>query len=137
MEQYPTEFAEIYADPDSCPPELLLWHHHLAWDYELPSGNTMWEELCHQYHSGAAKVTEMRSAWEKIEERVDPERFQQVLTHLRIQEKEAKWWRDACLTYFQSFSRQAIPAGLEQPAHDMAYYQQLTFPYAPGIKSKW
>ena len=31
---------------------------------------------------------------------------------LAIQEKEAQWWRDAALAYFQTFSRQPIPADL-------------------------
>jgi alpha-glucuronidase len=79
----------------------------------------------------------MRKAWERLVGQVDRERFEQVLMHLKMQEKEAKWWRDACLSYFHSFSKRPIPPELEQPAHDLEYYEQLTFPYAPGIKAKW
>jgi alpha-glucuronidase len=57
--------------------------------------------------------------------------------HLEIQEKEAKWWRDACLSYFQQFSGMPIPEGLEKPEHDLEYYESLRFPYAPGIRPRW
>lgn len=137
LEQYAPEFADKYRDMDSCPSEFLLWFHHVPWDHKLPSGNSLWEQLCREYHAGAAKVSDMRQAWEKLDGQVDEGRFEQVLMHLRIQEKEAKWWRDACLTYFRSFAKRPIPADLEQPAHELEYYEQLTFPYAPGIKAKW
>jgi len=32
---------------------------------------------------------------------------------LVIQEKEARWWRNACLLYFQTFSKRPLPDGLE------------------------
>jgi alpha-glucuronidase len=38
---------------------------------------------------------------------------------------EAVWWRDACLTYFQTFSGMPIPEGYEPPAHDLDYYMNL------------
>jgi len=51
---------------------------------------------------------------------------------LAIQEKEAVWWRNACLLYFQTFSKMPIPAAYEKPDHNLAYYESLTFPFAPG-----
>ncbi|HET9823728.1 MAG TPA: hypothetical protein VFP87_00265 [Chitinophagaceae bacterium] len=51
---------------------------------------------------------------------------------MTIQEKEAVWWRNACLLYFQTFSRMPIPSNYEKPDHDLKYYEALKFPYAPG-----
>jgi alpha-glucuronidase len=51
---------------------------------------------------------------------------------LAIQQDEAVWWRNACLLYFQTFSRQPIPAGYEQPDQSLDYYKKLRFPFAPG-----
>ena len=79
----------------------------------------------------------MVTDWNKLKGKVDEERFQQVAMHLKIQEDEAKWWRDACLSYFKTFSMQAIPAHLPQPAHDLKYYQDLNYPYSPGIRPRW
>ena len=51
---------------------------------------------------------------------------------LAIQEREAQWWRDACIAYFQSLSKRPLPAGYAPPPHPLAYYQAIDFPYAPG-----
>lgn len=137
LSQYHPDFQRQLADPDKCSHKFLLWFHHVAWDHVLSTGNTLWVELCRQYHQGAAEVGMLRKNWDSLREYIDPERFDQVSMHLQIQEKEAKWWRDACLSYFQTFSKMDIPADLEQPAHDLEYYESLNFPYAPGIRPRW
>ena len=42
---------------------------------------------------------------------VDGARHGHVRRLLAIQEQEARWWRNACLLYFQTFSRRPLPAG--------------------------
>jgi alpha-glucuronidase len=74
----------------------------------------------------------MRRTWAGLEPYVDAERFAQVSAFLAIQEKEAQWWRDACIAYFQTFSKRPLPAGFAPPRHPLEYYQALKFPYAPG-----
>jgi alpha-glucuronidase len=137
LAQYHPEFSRQFSGMDSCPLRFLLWFHHVPWDHVLPTGRTLWEELCRQYHQGASEAAALREKWRSVKEYIDEERYHQVEMHLEIQEKEARWWRDACLTYFQTFSKKEIPAGLEQPAHDLEYYRSLTFPYAPGIRPRW
>ena len=44
---------------------------------------------------------------------------------LAIQEQEARWWRNACLLYFQTFSRRPLPAGLEPLAGTLDDYRQI------------
>lgn len=48
-----------------------------------------------------------------------PERFRDVQHRLKIQTRDAVWWRDACLLYFQQFSKQPIPYELERPVHEL------------------
>lgn len=114
--QYFPPLDRIYSNPDSCPENLLLWFHHVAWDRQMKSGRTLWDELCHRYYSGVDSVSAMRGAWDGLEGRVDAERFADVKERLRMQERDAAWWRDACVLYFQTFSRRPIPAGLTPPA---------------------
>ena len=38
---------------------------------------------------------------------------------LKIQTRDAVWWKDACLLYFQQFSKQPIPYELERPVHEL------------------
>jgi alpha-glucuronidase len=130
--QYSPKVAAAFADPKKTPENLLLWFHHVSWDRRMASGRTLWDELVWHYDHGVAVVSQMRRTWDAQHDRVDPERFAQVAAFLAIQEKEAKWWRDACIAYFQSLSKRPLPAGTAPPDHPLEYYQSLKFPYAPG-----
>ena len=130
--QYSPKVAALFADPKKTPENLLLWFHHVSWDHRMASGRTLWDELVFRYDHGVAVVSQMRHAWNAQAARVDAERFAQVAAFLAIQEQEAKWWRDACIAYFQSIAKRPLPAGAAPPAHPLEYYQSLKFPYAPG-----
>ncbi len=132
LEQYLPPVRDLYKNPETCPEEYLLWFHHLPWDFMMSSGKTLWEELCYRYYRGAENVSWLRNEWKKTRDWVDRERYEQVLMLLKIQEKEAKWWRNACVLYFQSISGKPIPDGLEPPEHDLFYYKNLRFHYVPG-----
>jgi len=132
VSQYAPKVAAAFADREHIPEELLLWFHHVPWDYRTRSGRPLWDELVHRYTRGVEAVREMRDTWQRVGRSVDPERREQVAVFLAIQEKEAKWWRDASIAYFQSFSGRPVPDGFEPPAHSLDYYKSLSFPYAPG-----
>jgi alpha-glucuronidase len=122
--QYAPKLAKIYDDPKTCPEELLLWFHHLPWDFQLKSGRTLWEELCFKYQSGVESVQEMQATWLSMKGLIDDERFEQVNAFLVIQEKEARWWRDACIQYFQTFSGQPVPDFVGKPSHTLDYLKK-------------
>ena len=137
VHQYYHEVAEKFSSLEKCPEKYLLWFHHVNWNYKLESGRTLWDELCFRYYNSAESVGEMIKVWESQKDKIDDERFNQVKMLLNIQQKEAIWWRNSCVLYFQTFSKQEIPAGFEKPDHTLEYYESLKFPYAPGIKPKW
>ena len=130
--QYSPYVAREFGDLQRVPEEFLLWFHHLPWDYRTRSGRPLWDELVHRYTSGVDYVRGMRSTWSGLEGKVDAERHAQVAAFLGIQEKEAQWWRDASISYFQTISGRPLPAGEAAPAHTLEYYRSLEFPYAPG-----
>jgi alpha-glucuronidase len=99
----------------------------------MRSGRTLWEELAIHYDQGVRAVTAMRHTWAGLAGKIDAERYDEVSSFLAIQEHEAIWWRDASIAYFQSLSRRPLPPGYPPPEHDLAYYEALCFPYAPGI----
>jgi alpha-glucuronidase len=132
LAQYTPSVSDQFSNPKSCPDEYLLWFHHLPWKHRMKSGNTLWDELCGSYYGGVESVREMKKTWERGAAEVDKERFEQVRMLLTVQEKEAVWWRNACVLYFQTFSKMPIPAGFEKPDKTLDYYQNLRFPYAPG-----
>ena len=136
VSQYAKQVAAQYADLRRIPQKYLLWFHHVPWDYRLASGRTLWDELVIHYSQGVQTVSDMRKTWAGLAQFVDPERYAQVSAFLAIQEKEARWWRDASIAYFQTFSHRPLPAGYAPPEHDLQYYESLCFPYAPGSASR-
>jgi alpha-glucuronidase len=132
ISQYAKPLAAQLADPKKTPETLLLWFHHVPWDYRMSSGHTLWDELVTHYSAGVQTVSDMRKTWAGLRSYVDAERFAQIASFLDIQETEAKWWRDASIAYFETFSKRPLPAGENPPEHDLAYYEALCFPYAPG-----
>ncbi|CAM5307850.1 alpha-glucuronidase family glycosyl hydrolase [Sphingobium scionense] len=130
--QYAPALAKLLDNPRTTPERDLLWFHHLPWDYRLQSGETLWDGLIHHYDRGVETVAAMQRDWAKLKPQVDAERFAQVETFLAIQHREAQWWRDACIAYFQSVSGRPLPAGSAAPAHPLDWYKALSFPYAPG-----
>ncbi|HEU4650925.1 MAG TPA: alpha-glucuronidase family glycosyl hydrolase [Croceibacterium sp.] len=132
ISQYAPELAALLADPRTTPERDLLWFHHLAWDHRLASGRTLWEELVAHYDAGVAAVVDMRRAWEALRPLIDEERWQKTADLLAIQQREARWWRDASIAYWMSVNGLPLPAGAAPPAHDLAWYKAQSFPYAPG-----
>jgi len=132
LSQYHPDAAKKWSDPATCPDKDLLWFHHLPWNYNMKSGRTLWNELCYRYNLGVDSVSWMQMVWNRQQPKLDEQRFEQVKMLLNIQHQEAKWWRDACLLYFQNISRLPIPTTYEQPAKSLDYYKSLRFPYAPG-----
>ncbi|HWT13520.1 MAG TPA: alpha-glucuronidase family glycosyl hydrolase [Allosphingosinicella sp.] len=132
VSRYAPEVARRLADPALVPEDFLLWFHHLPWDHRLATGRTVWDELVIRYSRGVDRVREMRTTWDSLARRVDPERHAEVAAFLRIQEEEARWWRDASIAYFQSLSRRPLPAGHQPPARDLDEYRAIEHRYAPG-----
>jgi alpha-glucuronidase len=135
VDEYAPPVAAQFNDVKQTPEQLLLWFHHVPWDYRMQSGQTLWYELVAHYTHGVDDVKQMRETWSHLDGYIDPERYQQTAAFLAIQEKEAQWWRDACIAYFQSVSGRPLPPGFVPPQHSLKYYESLSFPYVPGHSS--
>jgi len=133
VSQYFPPVAETFGRLENVPEEYLLWFHRVGWDYRMSSGRTLWEELVHRYYSGVDSVRAMQQTWASLRGLIDEERYEQVQAFLAIQEKEARWWRDASVLYFQTFSGRPIPETYEPPAHTLDYYMGIEKRYVPGI----
>jgi alpha-glucuronidase len=130
--QYAPELVALWGNPATCPENLLLWFHHVAWDHPMKSGRPLWDELCLRYQQGVDEVRAMRRQWDSLAGKIDDDRFHAVQIRLQRQEQDAVIWRDACLLYFQTFSQRPLPAGVEPPAHDLDYYKAINLRFAPG-----
>lgn len=130
--QYFPEVQNEWGNVKTCPEKYLLWFHHLPWTYQTKSGKNLWEAIVNQYYSGVESVRQMQKTWDNLQGKVDEERFEQIKSLMKVQEKEAVWWRNACVLYFQTFSKMPIPANYEKPDKTLEYYQKLEFHYVPG-----
>jgi alpha-glucuronidase len=92
----------------------------------MASGRTLWEELVIHYSQGVETVRGMRRTWATLAGYVDAERFAETSAFLRIQEKEASWWRDACVAYFRSLSKRPLPPGIAAPERTLQEYEAIT-----------
>jgi alpha-glucuronidase len=126
--QYFPPVRNRYADRATTPDSVLLWFHHVAWTDPLRSGRTLWDELALHYQAGVDTVRAMQRGWSSLRGKIDDERFAETEQFLSIQEREARWWRDAVLQYFATFSHLPLPTGVEPPAHSLSYYMALRCP---------
>jgi alpha-glucuronidase len=123
LSQYHKPVRDRFADLDTCPEKFLLWFHHVPWDYRMRSGRTLWNELALHYQGGVDWTRKARREWGALAPVIDPERHSAVAKKLIIQERDAIWWRDSCLLYFQTFSKRLLPEGVEKPARTLEEYK--------------
>lgn len=64
-----------------------------------------------------------RQEWDALAGTMDAERHAAIARKLAIQERDAIYWRDAVLLYFQTFSKKPLPKGVEKPAKTLAEYK--------------
>jgi alpha-glucuronidase len=112
VSRYQPHVRHRFASLTTCPEEFLLWFHHVPWGYRMRSGRTLWYELALHYQSGVDWVRAARREWADLADVIDPERHADAAKKLAIQERDAVWWRDAVLLYFQTFSKRPLPAVL-------------------------
>ena len=109
--QYPEPYRSLYDNIETCPEEYLLWFHHVAWNYKMKSGSTLWQELCMKYNMGVAMVEVYRDFWHTSAKQYmkgHEQEWQHTDSLLNVQLENAKEWRNTCLKYFQTFSKMDI-----------------------------
>jgi alpha-glucuronidase len=119
VSQYHEPLASRFNDLATCPDNLLLWFHHLPWNYKMKDGRSLWDELCYRYDKGVNEVRSFQKTWDRVEPFVDSTRFGDVQRNLRQECINAVLWKDACLQYFQQFSHMPIPYDIERPVNNL------------------
>ncbi|TCO06100.1 alpha-glucuronidase family glycosyl hydrolase [Natronoflexus pectinivorans] len=127
VSQYHSPLNKIYNDPLLVPENLLLWFHHLPWNYRLQNGLKLWDAMVYKYYEGVDEARLFQNIWDRLEGYIDDRRFKEIQFKLKLQTTEAIWWRDACVLYFQTYSNLPIPSELERPIHDLDELKELKF----------
>lgn len=92
--------AVMYEKPETCPEELLLFFHHIPYNFKLKSGVTLIQHIYDSHFDGADQASLLIQRWKTLEGRIEPNCFDRVLKRLEIQAKSAREWRDVINTYF-------------------------------------
>ncbi|WP_432207207.1 alpha-glucuronidase family glycosyl hydrolase [Hymenobacter defluvii] len=127
--QYAPQIQQQWGNRQTCPLDYLMWFQHVGWSQPLRTGKTLWNELCYRYYTGADSVLWLQQQWQQVQPALDPTLFANVQARLQTQHKEALWWRDACVLYFQTFARQPIPAPFTPPTRTLDQVKELAEVY--------
>jgi alpha-glucuronidase len=102
--QYPKELAAKYESLTRCPDDLLLFFHHVPYNYELHSGKTLVQSIYDTHYAGALAAADYVPQWESLEGKIDDERYEKALGLFEYQAGHALVWRDAIDNWFHRIS---------------------------------
>ncbi len=97
---YQPQNAEIYDDMEKCPDELILFFHHVPYDYVLRSGKTVLQHIYDTHFEGVEMVDEMVERFLALEGKIDEKRFERMKERLLHQKWHSREWRDQINSYF-------------------------------------
>jgi alpha-glucuronidase len=102
--QYPPQLAKIYESLATCPDSLLLFMHHVPYDYVLHSGKTVVQHVYDSHYDGAAAAATYPPRWRGLHGLIDNERYNETLQLFEYEAGHAIVWRDAVTEWFQHIS---------------------------------
>jgi alpha-glucuronidase len=97
---YAPENARRFEDPAQCPEKLLLFFHRLNYDYRMKNGETLLQNIYDTHFVGYDQVAVMVETWKSLENDLDGEVYDSVLSRFERQLENAREWRDQINTYF-------------------------------------
>lgn len=130
--QYPAKYAAMLDDMKTCSYQYLLWFHHVGWGEQIRHKvggrayeESLWLALCRHYQHGVDEVAEMQKEWQKLEGNIQPAIFNDMTKRLECQYRDAEWWRNGCLLYFQTFSKLDLPQFVPSISHSLDFYKSV------------
>jgi alpha-glucuronidase len=102
--QYPPQLAAQYESLETCPDSLLLFMHHVPYDYVLHSGKTLVQHVYDSHYEGAAAAATYAQRWRTLHDLIDDQRYEETLALFEYEGAHAIVWRDAITTWFQNIS---------------------------------
>ncbi|PCD27512.1 alpha-glucuronidase precursor [Fusarium graminearum] len=102
--QYPAEVAERFENPDTTPDDLMLWFHHVPYDFKLHSGKTVIQHFYDAHYKGANTAQTFPKLWKSLQGKVDEDRFKHELFRLNYQAGHSIVWRDAISEFYRNLS---------------------------------
>lgn len=98
--QYAPELAEMFANLETCPEELILFFHHLPYDYRLKSGKTVLQHIYDTHFEGAEEAARFYDEIVSLKPYLDADVYARLEARFAHQKEHACEWRDVINTYF-------------------------------------
>ena len=105
----------MYESLKTCPDNLLLFFHHVSYQYLLHSGKTVIQHVYDSHYDGAAEAQTFATRWKLLRGLVDEERYNSVLKKLQYQAGHSIVWRDTVCNWF--FHESGIPDAQGRVGH--------------------
>lgn len=111
--QYNEPLASMYEDRKTCPEELLLFFHHVRYDYVLSTGKTVIQHIYDTHFEGAEEAEQFLELWKELEGLIGEEEYKRAIERFIHQRDHSKEWRDVVNSYFYRKSGIADEKGRE------------------------
>lgn len=98
--QYPPEIAAMYEKVETTPDNLLLWFHHVPYTQRLKSGKTVIQHFYDAHYEGSATAQGFVKQWQSLRNKIDKQRYEEVLFRLVYQAGHALVWRDSINNFY-------------------------------------
>ncbi len=102
VEQYPEPLRSLYADPQTCPDNLLLFFHRLPYGFVMKDGRTMIQRIYDDHFLGCEQAEAMAADLAALD-LPSPDR-DEAARRMEAQVQNAREWRDVTNTFFHRFS---------------------------------
>lgn len=100
VNQYFEPNRSMYENIHTCPENLLLFFHHINYDYILKDGRTLLQYIYDSHFEGVEKVNEFMSKWQALKGKIEQGFYSKIEQGLKVQLCDAVEWRDIVNTYF-------------------------------------
>jgi alpha-glucuronidase len=111
---YAPAVRDLYTDPATCPQDLLLWFHNLAWTHPMPkppgypvtpgASVTLFEHIRFTHDAAVRDAAALASSWDTLEGKIDDARFYGVQARFAQQVNDAGVMRDTILDQYADWA---------------------------------
>ena len=101
-EQYPEPLRSLYADPQTCPDNLLLFFHRLPYGFKMKDGRTLIQRIYDDHFLGYDQAKAMSDTLAGLD-LPSPDR-EEAARRMEAQLQNAREWRDITNTFFHRLS---------------------------------
>lgn len=101
---YSKQLSEQYENIETTPEELLLFFHHVNYDYVMKNGKTLIQNIYDQHFTVLQRVHDYFDAWQQLDGSVRRDVYERVKNKFELQIKNAEAWKDQINTYYHRLS---------------------------------